>query len=137
LRLYTPTFAELVDRLAIVQLKAIFIPEHAEEYEKEIQLIMHDMDEILTAKNANYTAKMVHATLMVGIVNLFIWVNESKAREGGSQQDHLLKTTHSVNGVRSTAKNVIAQGMGERIDLKVDSLAADLPKEMGNWRIPW
>ena len=35
-RKYLPTFAELVDRMTICQLKAIFIPENKEAYDNEI-----------------------------------------------------------------------------------------------------
>lgn len=141
-RKYYPTFAELIDRLSIVQLKAIFIPENKEAYEEEIGLICHDIDEILKEQHEVgvelfVSAKMIRAMLIVMLTNRFIWENESKARLGGSEQDKLLKLTHSVNGVRNTAKNVISQELGERKDLKIDSLAADMPKEFGNWNIKW
>ena len=35
-RKYLPTMAELIDRLAIVQLKEVFLPEHKSEYAQEI-----------------------------------------------------------------------------------------------------
>ena len=34
-RKYLPTFAELLDRMTICQLKAIFIPENKEAYDQE------------------------------------------------------------------------------------------------------
>ena len=43
-RKYLPTLSELIDRLSIVQLKEVFIPEHKEEYAKEIQDIVHDIN---------------------------------------------------------------------------------------------
>jgi hypothetical protein len=46
-RKYLPTLAELIDRLSISQLKEVFIPEHKEEYAKEIRDIEHDIDLIL------------------------------------------------------------------------------------------
>ena len=128
-----PSIAELVDRLSIVQLKMIFIPEHKEEYRKEMDAIVHDLT--LLMKNITVTGEMIRAMLVIGISNRFIWENEAKARLGGVEQDKLLRTTHSINGVRNTAKNVIAKELGERIDLRVDCLAADLPKELGNWNI--
>ena len=48
MRKYLPTLGELIDRLSIVQLKEVKIPEHKEEYQKEIQDIVHDITEILT-----------------------------------------------------------------------------------------
>ena len=142
-RKYLPTFAELIDRLAIVQLKAIFIPENKDAYEKEIELIMHDIDLILNDHEASISgsnlstisAKMIRAIMIVMLTNRYIWENESKARLGGSEQDKLLKLTHSINGVRNTAKNIISNEMGDRVDLKIDCLAEDLIKEFGNWQI--
>ena len=136
MRQYLPTLAELIDRLSIVRLKSIFIPEHAEAYRAEIALIMHDVDEILGEKTGwNPDAKTLHAVLMLGISNRFIWENESKARQGWGDQDKLLRLTHSINGVRNTAKNVISQSMGERIDHKVDCFSADLVADYGNWQV--
>ncbi len=44
MRKYLPTTSELIDRLSIVQLKEVFIPEHKEEYGKEIKDIVHDLE---------------------------------------------------------------------------------------------
>ena len=46
-RRYLPTVAELIDRLSIIQLKEVFITEHKEEYAKEIQDIVHDLNQIM------------------------------------------------------------------------------------------
>jgi len=135
-RKYLPTFADLIDRLSIVQLKIINIPEHKEEYEKEKELIMNDIEEILNyEKSVKITSKLLWAIQVVGLVNKAIWDNESRARAGGAEQDKLLKFTHSLNGIRNTAKNIISIELGERIDLRVDCLAAELCEEFGNWNI--
>lgn len=134
-RKYLPTFAELVDRLSIVQLKSIFIKSHKAEYDKEVGDILHDLDAIIKEKNIKLTAAMIRALLVIMLTNRYIWENESKAREGGGQQDKLLKLTHSINGVRNRAKNAVSQELGERVDLKVDALAAELQAEFGNWDI--
>ena len=135
-RKYLPTLSELVDRLSIVQLKAIFINEHRDAYKEEIALIEHDID-LLLAKRPDYrlSAKDVRAILAIMLTNRFIWENESKARAGGSEQDHLLKLTHSVNGQRNTAKNILSKSFGERMDMKIDALAAELPSDLGHWDI--
>ena len=38
-RKYLPTLSELIDRLSIVQLKEVFIPDHKAEYAEEIAAI--------------------------------------------------------------------------------------------------
>lgn len=134
-RKYLPTFAELIDRLAIVQLKYIFIPDNSNEYKKEMNDIIHDLDLIINESDVKITGNMIINTMRVMLTNRYIWENESKARQGGSEQDKLLKLTHSINGIRNTAKNMISNEVGDRVDLKVDCLASDLIKEFGNWQL--
>jgi hypothetical protein len=132
-RRYLPTFADLVDRMSIVQLKMIFIPENREAYKQELVDIQHDIDLLLNGRSLS--AKAVHAIMVVMLANRYIWENEARARLGSDEQNHLLRATHAINGVRNQAKNVLSREMGERVDLKVDCLAADLLADMGNWRI--
>ena len=134
-RKYLPTFSDLVDRMSIVMLKSIFIQEHHEEYVKERSTIEHDIDLLLDEKDYKLTAADIRALMGVMLANHFIWVNESKAREGGSEQDKLLKLTHSINGCRNTAKNKLAVALGQRCDYKIDCFAAELVKEFGNWNV--
>src|SRR3989337_3504707 len=54
-RFYLPTLSELVDRLSILQMKEIFIPEYKHEYVEEIELIMHDIDQSLKEKPIEMT----------------------------------------------------------------------------------
>jgi len=135
-RKYLPTLSELVDRLSIVQLKAIFISEHSEAYKDEIALIEHDIDLLLSERpDYRIAAKDIRAILAIMLTNRYIWENESKARQGSSEQDKLLRLTHSVNGQRNTAKNILSQSFGERLDMKIDALAAELPADLGHWDI--
>jgi hypothetical protein len=133
-RRYLPTLADLIDRLSICQLKAIFIPESKADYDAEIALILHDVDLIL-GERGPLTAADLRAAMVVMLANRVIWENESRARAGGPEQDHLLKFTHSINGVRNRAKNELSRAAGERVDRKVDCFAADLDPELGNWQI--
>ena len=131
-RKYLPTIAELLDRLAIVTLKSCKIPKNKKEYEKEANLIMDDLNTL------GENGQKIRAILMLGITNNEIWMNESQAREGKSDQDHLLKYTHAVNGVRNQAKNVISNITGDRVDLKLDCIAADICKQKGyDWELTW
>jgi hypothetical protein len=132
-RKYLPTFAELVDRMTIVQLKQIWIPEHAAEYAAEIALIEHDLDLLLEERKI--TARHVRAIAVLMLTNRCIWESESKARQTGDAALEDLRFTHSINGVRNATKNVLSEDRGERKDWKIDALAADLPERFGNWRI--
>ena len=131
-RKYLPTFAELIDRMSICQLKAIFIPENKEAYDQEIADIQHDLDQMIEEKNIKLSSEMLKATSIVMLTNRYIWENESKCRNGDSQDLELLKLTHSINGVRNLAKNVISRELGERVDLKIDCLAAELTSDFQN-----
>lgn len=137
-RKYLPTLAELIDRFTIVVLKQINIPQNREAYDKERAAILHDIR--MLWRSANFTipanaVDVIEATVVVMLANKTIWDNESVARQGSDKQNDLLRFTHSINGVRNRAKNVIAKAAGERVDLKVDALAADLPKDFGAWNI--
>lgn len=127
-RNYVYTTSQLIDRLSIVTLKSIKIPENKESYEKEAEQIMADLDLILGDKQG----ELIRAIQINAITNEIIWANESRARAGGDDQDKMLKFTHSVNGVRTLAMNVISGLLGERKDLKVDCLASETCKQNGH-----
>jgi hypothetical protein len=136
-RKYLPTLAELIDRMSICILKSIFIPENKPAYDKEVKDIEHDIDLLLEeAGNVGpLNARAIKAILVIMLSNRYIWENESLCRKGDNQDFSLLKKTHSINGVRNTAKNEIAVVMGERKDLKIDCLAAELLSGKENWDI--
>jgi hypothetical protein len=111
----------------------IFLPEAREAYKAERALIEHDIQLFLTK---HLGGAEILAIMLIMLSNRVIWESESKARTAsGVDQDKLLKFTHSINGIRNRAKNVIAEWAGDRKDLKIDCLAADLPPEFGNWNI--
>lgn len=137
-RKYLPTLSDLVDRLTIVQQKAIFIGERRADYVAEMSLIMHDIDLILeglSGTGKRIGASEIRAICVIMLTNRFIWENESRARQGGPEQDKLLKLTHSINGVRNAAKNELAAIDGGRHDFKLDCFAAELVAEFGHWDV--
>jgi|TARA_B100000745_G_C19844380_1_gene280074 uncharacterized protein (UPF0335 family) len=125
LRKYLPTISELIDRLSIIQLKEVFIPEHKKEYAKEIQEILHDLN------LEGVDAEFVRAIVVLSQMNLHIWHNETKYRAG--EGDGNLGLTHGLNGIRNNAKNKIQEKAGGRKDYKIDCLAADFK----DWEISW
>ena len=134
-RKYLPTFAELADRMSICILKSIFIPENKEAYDQEVSDIKHDLDKICEERDIKLNSDIVKSLMIIMLSNRYIWENESKCRSGKDQDLSALKLTHSINGVRNTAKNVLSKGLGERVDLKIDCLAAELKSEFQNWDI--
>jgi len=131
MRKYLPTLSELIDRLSIIQLKEVFIPEHKSEYAEEIQDILHDIDECL--KDTKITsAETIRAIIVLAQMNLHIWHNEANYRKG-IKEGNSLELTHGLNGIRNTAKNKIQEQIGGRKDYKIDCLAA----EFKDWEISW
>jgi len=126
-RKYLPTIAQLCDRLSIVTLKSIKIPENKAEYEKEAKEIMHDISQFL-GKNSGELFRAIQVNILA---NELIWANEAKARRGEAQDLELLKLTHSINRVRNQAMNVISNIVGERKDLKLDYMDAEHTKKFG------
>ena len=131
-RKYLPTLSELIDRLSIVQLKEVFIPEHKKDYADEIKDIVHDIKETLEENNAKITAETIRAIVVLSQMNLHIWHNESNYRKGIKDGNNL-ELTHGINGIRNTAKNKIQEIVGGRKDYKIDCLAA----EFKDWEISW
>jgi hypothetical protein len=131
-RKYLPTLSELVDRLSIVQLKEVFIPEHKAEYAQEIQDIVHDIQLALNEQKGVVTAETIRAIIVLAQMNLHIWHNESNVRKG-IKDGNTLELTHGLNGIRNTAKNKIQEVAGGRKDYKIDCLAAD----MQVWEVSW
>lgn len=129
-RKYLPTLSELIDRLSIVQLKEVFIPEHKQEYSQEIKDIMHDIDSLLEEKGVD--AAFIRSIIVLAQMNLHIWHNESNYRKGIKDGNNL-ELTHGLNGIRNTAKNKIQECYGGRKDYKIDCLAADFKQ----WEISW
>ena len=131
-RRYLQTLSELIDRLSIVQLKEVFIPDHKAEYSQEIDDIVHDIQLIIDEHKAVLDADTIRAIVVVSQMNLHIWHNESNYRRGIKDGNNL-ELTHGLNGIRNTAKNKIQEIIGGRKDYKVDCLAA----EWKDWEISW
>ena len=134
-RKYLPTFAELADRMSICILKSIFISKNKNAYNKEIEDIKHDLDWICEEKSLKLNSGIVKSLMVIMLSNRYVWENESKCRNGEKQNLSALKLTHSINGVRNSAKNLLSQALDERVDLKIDCLAAELKSDFQNWDI--
>ena len=131
-RKYLPTLSELIDRLSIVQLKEVFIPEHKEDYSQEIKDIIHDLDLELSEKSVILSGDDIRSIIVLAQMNLHIWHNESEARKGVNAGENL-RLTHGLNGIRNTSKNKLQESVGGRKDYKTDCLAS----EFEDWEVSW
>ena len=132
MRKYLPTLGELIDRLSIVQIKELKIPNHKEEYSQEIQDIVYDINEIIKEGDFELNGEFIRAVVVLSQMNLHIWVNEDNARSGDDSGNQLM-LTHGLNGIRNTAKNKIQEVEGGRKDYKIDCIA----DEFKDWEISW
>ena len=81
-RKYLPTLGELIDRLSILQIKEIKIPNHKKEYQQEIKDIVHDINQILLDKDNIIDGEVIRAIVVLSQMNVHIWNNEDNARNG-------------------------------------------------------
>jgi hypothetical protein len=132
MRKYLPTLGELIDRLSIIQIKELKIPNHKQEYSQEIEDIVHDINQIIKEGDFELDGEFVRAIVVLSQMNLHIWVNEDNARSGDNQGNQLM-LTHGLNGIRNTAKNKIQERVGGRKDYKIDCIA----DEFKDWKVSW
>jgi hypothetical protein len=99
------------------------IPEHRDEYTKEINDILNDLQICLEENPLQLNAELVRDLIVLTHMNSHIWFNESNFRKG-IKDGNDLELTHGLNGIRNTAKNRIQSQFGGRKDYKVDNVDA-------------
>lgn len=133
-RKYMPSFAELIDRLNIVQMKSVFAKEGKEKFDQEISDILHDI-QLFLDEGVIVTADIIRAIIVMTQANLEIWKNEDGVRELNDNRkvEAIAKTllyTHALNSTRCTAKTRVQNLIGGRIDPKINYIG-------GAWDIKW
>jgi hypothetical protein len=127
-RKYHLEVGELLDRLTILQLKEVKVPETKEQVQQEIEEIVHDINCIITNSHKQITAQFLRDLIILAQFNAHIWYNESEARKG-NKDGNLLLLTHSINGIRVEARNRLQRLFDGRIEKKVDCLAAEFKEQ--------
>jgi len=122
-RKYKWSFAELIDRLTIVQQKEIYNVEHRAEFTAELNDILHDLGLEISEGNISITPDMIRDIVVLTLNNAWIWANEDNARKGTDGENNLY-LTHQLNDIRSCAKKRIQQSIGGRIDHKLNNVKA-------------
>lgn len=121
---------ELLDRLTILQMKEVKIPETRSHVTQEINDILHDVNLILTnsPKTQQITAEYLRDLIILAQFNAHIWYNEASARQG-NKDGNMLLLTHSINGIRVEARNRLQRIVDGRIEKKIDCLAAEFKEQ--------
>ncbi len=127
-RKYHLEIGELLDRLTILQLKEVKVPETKEQVSREIEEIVHDINLIISDSQKQITANFLRDLIILAQFNAHIWYNESNARNG-KKDGNLLLLTHSINGIRVEARNRLQKLFDGRIEKKIDCLAAEYKEQ--------
>ena len=122
-RRWLPVSGDMCDRLVIAQLKELKIKNHREEYTKEIDDILHDLDMVLEEKPVKVTANLIRDIIVLAIMNDEIWFNESNYRNGITEGNNL-GLTHGLNTTRCISRRRIQNQLDNesRKQYKVDSV---------------
>ena len=104
-REYLPTFAELVDRLTVDQIREVLLPQNPAETAEELRRLEHDMDLIAAEQDLRVTARFVRKVVVLAQINLHIWRNKDEMQRSPEKYDELLRMAHQLNGIRNRIKN--------------------------------
>ena len=122
-RQFLPTFAELLDRMTVTQIKLSLIENGKEDFKDELRKISHDLNYIIEAKNIPLNSELILAFINLAQINLHIWNNKDKMQENLDNQEiylQLLKISHQLNGFRNQLKNrlLAVEGITDKSQLR-------------------
>ncbi len=128
-QVYGYSFAELIDRMNIVELKIIHsdTQEKRDAFNKEMQDILVELSQYMSDPKES---KIIRAACVLAMSNISIWNSETMVREYADNlnptdeekiklADQLLRT-HKLNADRSAAKAQLQRLTGHRLDEKLN-----------------
>jgi len=113
-RLFLLPLSELLDRLTIDQIKEVLIPDHKEDFAKEMEKLCHDIDLIIEEKKLTLSSRLIRIIIAISQLNLHIWYNKDQMQKCPEQYMDLLKLSHQLNGIRNRMKNILLEETGDR-----------------------
>ena len=127
-RLMQSSFAELIDRLSIDQIKEIFCPENRDSYSQEMENIQYDIDLILKKSGKNLSARLILLTIALAQINLHIWFAKDIMQKEPELFQEKMKLAHQLNGIRNQIKNRLLVEVGHiaAADFKTNTNIEDL-----------
>lgn len=132
-KIYNYSWAELIDRLNIVQMKSLFAQNNNGKFDQELSEIMHDI-QVGIDEGIIITADVLRAIILLTQCNLSIWCNEDFIRSdetmSAEETADKLTYTHKLNANRSEFKTRIQNLIGGRTDEKINY-------QNGVWNIKW
>jgi len=124
------TFAELVDKLSISQIKEVLLPKVAKKYSLELKQLEHDLDLLIKRKRITMSAKFLRKIILLSQLNLHIWLLKDKMVSGEKKYFKLLKFAQELNGIRNYIKNLILEETNEFTRAKKRATFLDYKKRM-------
>lgn len=113
-RQFLPPFAELIDRLAVDQIKEVLLETGKESYADEMKRICHDIDLLIGERNIQNSSKLLRIVVILAQMNVHIWYLKDRMQEDGDRYNEYLKLAHQLNGIRNRMKNLLLEETGER-----------------------
>lgn len=113
-RHFLPSFAELIDRLTVDQIKEVLLQNRSEEMSKEIQAICQDIDIMIEQKQISISSRFIRIIVILAQMNVHIWNNKDKMKSEPEKYNEHLKLAHQLNGLRNQMKNLLLEESGER-----------------------
>lgn len=113
-RQFLTPFAELMDRLAVDQIKEVLLPSGKESYAEEMQRISHDIDLLIEERSMELSSRLLRIVVVLAQMNVHIWYLKDRMQEDPSRYHEFLKLAHQLNGIRNQMKNLLLEEAGER-----------------------
>ena len=113
-RQFLPSFAELIDRLTVDQIKEVLLTDRSEEMAKEIKAICQDIDVLINQKHIKLSARFIRIVVILAQMNVQIWHNKDKMKIEPEKYNEYLKLAHQLNGLRNQMKNLLLEESGEK-----------------------
>lgn len=113
-RLIYPSLAELLDQLAIDQIKEVLDSVNRTSYAGEMRKIEHDLDLIFAEDRVQFDAHLIRLVIALAQINLHIWQTKEIMQNVPARFQQSMKLAHQINGIRNQIKNQIMEATGLR-----------------------
>ena len=101
--------SDLVDRLAIDQIKQIQLEKSVKNYEKSISKIGKSIDLLFKRKKIKLNDQLVGILLSLSQINLFIWITRNEISNQRKPVPKKIKLSHQLNALRNQLKNKLSK----------------------------
>ena len=112
-RRFKPTFADLIDRLTVDQIKEVLLEGDRPAYAAEMKDLEHDLEGLIRARSLQLSPRLLRIVIALAQLNLHIWHCKDRMAVRPDEYDQWLRQAHQLNGLRNRMKNLLLQEIGE------------------------